>query len=271
MLKQRIITALILIPIVIGGLFFLPFPQFAIFISVFMLAAAWEFAPLMGWRDWPKRLLYLVIIAVLLALGFIRQNDAFIENVLIGSSIFWLIALALVMAYPKSSRYWANPLSRALMGIFVIVPTFLALLYLKSLADSHLWLIFLLLLIWGADTGAYFAGRRFGRRKLAAAVSPGKSWEGVFGGLALTLVVAIVIGWANWFPQMAIWQLVLLTLVVVPISVLGDLFESMLKRFTDIKDSGNLLPGHGGVLDRIDSLTAAAPIFALSLIWLIGA
>jgi phosphatidate cytidylyltransferase len=132
------------------------------------------------------------------------------------------------------------------------------------LRDSGaVWLLFVLLLVWTADIGAYFAGRRWGKRKLAPRVSPGKSWEGVYGGLAATTLLAML--FALWQPlgPMGGVALVVITAVVTLTSVLGDLFESMLKRYRNIKDSSQLLPGHGGVLDRIDSLTAAIPIFAL--------
>jgi phosphatidate cytidylyltransferase len=129
------------------------------------------------------------------------------------------------------------------------------------------YVILLFLLIWGADTGAYFAGRAFGKHKLAARVSPGKTWEGVFGGMLLALTVAL--GATQWLePAGQLVPFLVLVAVTVAISVLGDLAESLFKRIADVKDSGGLLPGHGGVLDRIDSLTAAAPVFTLGLIWL---
>jgi phosphatidate cytidylyltransferase len=124
-----------------------------------------------------------------------------------------------------------------------------------------------MVLVWGADIGAYFSGRAFGKRKLAPAVSPGKSWEGVYGGLALTLVITLVVGVVRDWSVKEIFLALLATAIVVFISVVGDLTESMFKRQAGIKDSSNLLPGHGGVLDRIDSLTAAIPIFAV-LLWM---
>ena len=124
-----------------------------------------------------------------------------------------------------------------------------------------------MVLVWGADIGAYFSGRAFGKRKLAPAVSPGKSWEGVYGGLALTLVITLVVGVVRDWSGKEIFLALAGTAIVVFISVVGDLTESMFKRQAGIKDSSNLLPGHGGVLDRIDSLTAAIPIFAV-LLWM---
>src|SRR5690554_893390 len=150
---------------------------------------------------------------------------------------------------------------RLAMGLLVLLAGWVGFNVLRD--TCCVWLFYVLLLVWGADIGAYFSGRAWGRRKLAPAVSPGKSWEGVMGGMAVTLLLALLF---------AIWQglgvagglgLVGVTAVVTLTSVLGDLLESMLKRFRGIKDSSNLLPGHGGVLDRIDSLTAAVPLFAL--------
>jgi phosphatidate cytidylyltransferase len=137
-----------------------------------------------------------------------------------------------------------------------------------SAARGPLWLLFALLLIWAADSGAYFAGVRFGRRKLAPRISPGKSWEGLFGGLAAAMLLSAAmlhwlgLGWAQ------LPELLLLTVVIVLVSVVGDLFESLLKRHAGAKDSSQLIPGHGGVLDRIDSLLAALPVFVLGKIWL---
>jgi phosphatidate cytidylyltransferase len=132
------------------------------------------------------------------------------------------------------------------------------------------WLILaVMVLVWGADIGAYFSGRRFGKRKLAPRVSPGKSWEGVFGGLLATLLICLLVGLYRGWSTLDLFLALAGTAVVVLVSVVGDLTESMFKRQSGVKDSSNLLPGHGGVLDRIDSLTAAIPLFA-ALLWLAG-
>lgn len=173
----------------------------------------------------------------------------------------WALNGYWVMRYPTRREQWESTPMRLAMGLWALLPAWVGFNVLRDIGG--VWLFYVLLLVWGADIGAYFSGRAWGRRKLAPAVSPGKSWEGVLGGMTVTLMLALLF---------AIWQglgvagglgLVVVTAVVTLVSVLGDLLESMLKRFRGIKDSSNLLPGHGGVLDRIDSLTAAVPLFAL--------
>src|SRR5690606_37428519 len=166
--------------------------------------------------------------------------------------------------YPASRILWGAPSIRAVMGGLVVLPTGFSLVTLRNLQDGELWILAAVLIVAAADSGAYFSGRRWGRRKLAPSVSPGKSWEGVAGGvLAATLTFGIFLvlrgeTFSNW--------LVLIAMPTALISVLGDLLESMLKRHRGIKDSGRMLPGHGGVLDRVDGLAAAVPIFTLALL-----
>ncbi len=151
------------------------------------------------------------------------------------------------------------------MGLLTLLPTWLALVYLRALPNGEWKIVFLLGLVAAADIGAYFSGSTFGRRKLAPSVSPGKSWEGFWGGLALSMLLALAVWWFCWrtLPLPA-WLLVVACTVLA--SVLGDLLESMIKRQRGVKDSGTLLPGHGGIMDRLDSISAAAPIFALGLL-----
>jgi len=154
-----------------------------------------------------------------------------------------------------------------LIGLLILLPAWQGLVFIKQLPLGNWLIMAVMVLVWGADIGAYFSGKAFGKRKLAPQVSPGKSWEGVYGGLALSLVITAVVGLVrDW----TLGQMILGLLgaaIVVFISVVGDLTESMFKRQSGIKDSSNLLPGHGGVLDRIDSLTAAIPVFAV-LLWM---
>ena len=157
---------------------------------------------------------------------------------------------------------------RLAIGVLVLSAAWLSLLKLKSLESGNAWLLLVLLIVWAADIGAYFSGKRWGKVKLAPNVSPGKTREGVYGGLVAVVVTSLVFALWNELTGAAIVYLVLLSIIVGFVSVMGDLFESLLKRFTGIKDSGSILPGHGGVLDRIDSILAAAPFFCLGLYFL---
>jgi phosphatidate cytidylyltransferase len=171
-----------------------------------------------------------------------------------------------VMGYPASATLWSTRPMLGLMGVLVLVPAWLAVVYLLHLDSGRWLLLYMFVVVAAADIGAYFSGKRFGKRKLALAVSPGKSWEGVWGGL----VVCGLLAWLTHVLasplQLKLAELVAIVLITALVSVLGDLLESMVKRQRGVKDSGTLLPGHGGILDRIDGHTAAAPVFALALI-----
>lgn len=264
MLKQRIITALWLAPLALVGFFGLDGYAFSAFIGLIMALAGWEWARLAGFSAQPQRLVYAAIVVVTLLL--VGRIEALVLPVLYLAGVFWLLAIAMVISFPKSTACWGGHLGTLAIGLVIIVPAGLGLQVLKGLPQGNLLILSLMLLVWGADIGAYFFGRAFGQRKLAPRVSPGKSWAGLFGGLFTSL--CIVTGLALYL-QLAASQFVAVLLgaaVIVLFSVVGDLTESMFKRQAGIKDSSQLLPGHGGVLDRIDSLTAAAPIFALLLL-----
>ena len=169
-----------------------------------------------------------------------------------------------IQSYPGSVVFWRAQIIRLILGVLVLVPTAIALIYLRDMSQGYWLVMAIVLLVASADVGAYFAGRAFGKHKLAPAVSPGKSWEGVLGGIIAAVITMNFLLWFLGEPNF-----VMATLLAIPtalISVVGDLFESMLKRHRGIKDSGKLLPGHGGILDRIDGLVAAAPMFALVVI-----
>lgn len=261
MLKQRIITALILAPIVVAGIFLLPLFEFSLFIGAIIAIGAWEWAGLAGFEG-RHRFVYAGLIALLLALSDYLPPLA----VLLCGALWWLVALVLVVAYPGATNLWSSRGARALIGIFLLVPGWTGLVVLKAGPDSNYLILLLFFLIWGADIGAYFAGRAFGRRKLAPRVSPGKSWAGFYGGLVSSLIIAALMSlWMGKPALVSITGVIFLAgcALVVMVSVLGDLAESMFKRHRGIKDSSSLLPGHGGVLDRIDSLLSAGPLFAL--------
>ncbi|KXS52360.1 MAG: phosphatidate cytidylyltransferase [Marinobacter sp. T13-3] len=272
MLKTRIITALILAPIAIGGIFFLPPLGFALFTGAVITLGAWEWANMSGIEGQPGRVAYALAFAALLY--GLRHLPAM--EVLWLSVLWWLVCFALVCRYPAGSDRWGSSWLRAVMGVFVLVPAWTGLNHLRTAelqfgeaSNSLLAILYVLFVVWVADIGAYFAGRAFGKAKLAPRVSPGKSWAGVWGGLAAVVVLAVVTSLLASASASQTLLLVLASVVTGLVSVLGDLLESMMKRFRGIKDSSQLLPGHGGVMDRVDSLTAAIPVFAL-LITLMG-
>jgi phosphatidate cytidylyltransferase len=267
-LKQRVITALVLVPLVVWCIFLAPDAwAFRAFAAAIVGVAAWEWTAMMGWRSPPARVGYAVLVLALLGLLLAFPLTQPFMLLVFGSAVlFWLVAHRLVRAYPDNADGWANPPVLFALGLLLLVPAWLGLTQLH--AQGAGWLMYLLLLVWGADTGAYFAGRALGRNKLAPAVSPGKTVEGFLGGLALTMALAVAVALWRGLDGQRLWAFLGLSLITVLASVLGDLFESMVKRRAGIKDSGTVFPGHGGALDRIDSITAAAPVFALG--WLLA-
>lgn len=276
MLKSRLITALILIPLVIGALFFLPLKGFYAVIAAVCVLAAWEWAQFAGLTTALQRCGLAALVAVAALIPPLFFPDHFLPQLASAGADFllclalawWLIALVLVLGYPASARLWRHSCAlRLLFGLFTLLPFLVAMLLLRQIDYAHnpytgaWWLLYALVLVWAADSGAYAFGRRFGKHKLAPHVSPGKTWQGLAGGLLACALLAIVFSLCaplNMTPGVFIVSSVAAALA----SVLGDLAESMFKREAGIKDSSHLIPGHGGVLDRIDSLTAAVPIFA---------
>lgn len=265
-LKTRIITALILAPIAIGGIFFLPPLGFALFTGAIITIGAWEWANMSGMTSQLARVVYAAVIAAVMY-GLLNVSAV---AVLWLAVIWWFICFLMVRSYPAGSERWGGLPVRAVMGLLVLVPAWVGLNHLRTgsfqfgdVANNLLVILFVFCVVWVADIGAYFAGRAFGKAKLAPRVSPGKSWAGVWGGLVAVAVFAVIVSQLASAPMDQTLLLVIASLATGLVSVLGDLLESMLKRFRGIKDSSQLLPGHGGIMDRIDSLTAAIPVFAL--------
>jgi phosphatidate cytidylyltransferase len=269
MLKARVLTALVMLPIALLVLFVLPEDAFAVCIGLIVLVGAWEWIRLSGPVSQLLTLTLLVVFSGVLYWSYLLPN-VYVPMLLGIGCIFWVGAAAMVMMYPKSKEQVGGKHVKLGFGLLVLIPAYVALLYLRR-HDAHLILLALLVtIIWAADVGAYFVGRQFGTTKLAPKVSPGKSWAGLVGGMILALAVGMLvalIGESSDYLISPIAWAVLIGIVAVTVlfSVLGDLFESLIKREQGVKDSSSLLPGHGGVLDRIDSLTAATPVFALSV------
>ncbi|MGO1281506.1 MAG: phosphatidate cytidylyltransferase [Psychrobacter sp.] len=254
---QRIKTAIVLVIIVGIAMFASQSPVlFAPLLAIGVIIAAHEWTKLMPkWRQ-PVVFVLLVLVLTLVSLT-LKVTWLFWW---VASLAIWLMALSWVRVFPTHTNWYGKKL--ALMGAVILTAAITAMFYLWQL--SAWWLLYVFLLVWCADSGAYFVGRKLGRRKMAPNVSPNKSMEGLAGGLVTGLIVVVAISVfqlkLTGIPLIAFVALSALTILS---SVLGDLFESMLKRRADVKDSGTILPGHGGILDRIDSLLSATPIFAL--------
>jgi phosphatidate cytidylyltransferase len=265
MLKQRIITALILLPIALCGFFLLEGSGFALFIGVVVTLGAWEWARLAGFEAQSARVVFAAVVALLLFGLHIFPDLA--PWVLGAAVLWWAAATFLVLTFPQSAVHWSSIATKLVIGLLILLPAWQGLVLIKAMPLGNWLIMAVMILVWGADIGAYFSGRKFGKRKLAPKVSPGKSWEGVFGGLLLSLLITAAVGVVRDWSASQMFAALAGAAVIVLISVVGDLTESMFKRQAGVKDSSNLLPGHGGVLDRIDSLTAAIPVFAV-LLWM---
>lgn len=270
MLKQRLLTAAVLIPVVVAAVLWLPPAWFAVLMIAVTAVAAMEWAVLAGLETIPGRAGMVTSVVVVCVIGTWWQPAlAYSAAVIVLPG--WLAGLAAVVAYERG--VFQSPGERngmAIIGLLVLVPAALSLIRLQSVPGSGpYWVLFLFVLIWTADSAAYFAGRRWGRRPLAPRVSPGKTMAGLLGALAAALVLGAGVVMAMEMSPGVSMGFMLLVVMTVLISVLGDLVESLVKRLAGVKDSGNSLPGHGGLLDRIDSLVAAAPLFLIGL-WLLG-
>ena len=281
MLKQRIITALILAPAAISAIFYLPLMYFSALMVVIVGIGAWEWGPFMGFDTKIRRTGFVATTVILIASiwSFLSPNDLWVSThhlheyamaLLWLAVAWWVLSAFLMLSYPNCSSFWSKHRSvRGVFGWLTLVPTWLAFMVIRTndyQADPYhgaQLLMFLFLMVWSADVGAYFVGKAFGKNKLMPNVSPGKTFEGFLGGVIFACILIAIAAYQLAWSNDQIITVLLVTVLISTVSVLGDLTESMFKRQAGVKDSGTILPGHGGVLDRIDSLTATAPVFAL--------
>ncbi|WP_105190801.1 phosphatidate cytidylyltransferase [Pseudoalteromonas sp. T1lg48] len=284
MLKQRIITSLVLAPLALALVFLAPLDWFSYCAGGIVLLGAYEWSALMGICNRAKRLVYVALVAVLVAVmqwhwpitALWQQGQMLpdINYVFTLALAWWIVATILVVRYPKFSDAWSQGyLMRAISGVLTLAPLWLALCVLRSAnyGESSQFGSYLILavlgIVWCADIGAYFCGKNFGKHKLMPKVSPNKTIEGFVGGLLSAAIFVLAFCYFKGI-EPGMWApYALMAVIVAAFSAVGDLLESMFKRQAGMKDSGKCLPGHGGILDRIDSLTAAAPIFVVFYAW----
>jgi phosphatidate cytidylyltransferase len=255
MLKYRILTAALLIPLVFASIFYTSFLTFQLILASILLLAGWEWTALSRINHTGLRILYLSLLGLCFYLFFSLKLS------IIFLSVFWWFWVFYQMATQKFSRFFdiKNSIFVASIGVLIFTSCFMAISFLRL--QNQRWVVILLLIVWIADIAAYFAGRAFGRHLLASKISPKKTWEGAYGALIAVFISILLMGWLGGLQIVNLLCLAFLGSCTVIISIVGDLFESLLKRKVGVKDSGQLLPGHGGILDRIDSLLAAAPFF----------
>ena len=259
-LRTRVVTAVVGAAALLIILFALPPIATKVALTALVLAGAWEWSAFVRLASPLPRAAYVLLVAVMLFAAAQFSTSAYGRELLLTLAVaWWLAALLWIALAPQRVTPWAA----AAAGVLALVPAWLALVHLRTVQpDGAPWMLFVLVLVWVADIGAFFAGRRFGRIRLAPEVSPGKTWEGVLGGTAVSALVAIA---GSRYFGVPLSVFLPLCLAAVGFSIVGDLTESLLKRFAGIKDSGSVFPGHGGVMDRIDSLTGAAPVLLLGL------
>ncbi len=260
MLKQRVITATIMLPVALIITFLLPINIFSVITGLIVVLAAWEWANLSHLTTQTFRIMYAIVTGLLIIGSSFFQSTGFLLGI---GLAWWIMAIMLIISYPESKSAWQSRVVKLILGWLVLIPAWAGLVTIRNQEYGSYYLLYLFGIVWMADIAAYFSGRLFGKHKLAPKLSPGKTWQGVIGGMIMVSILALIVVSYTGFAPFNRLGVFMVSLVVFVFSVFGDLFESMLKRERGIKDSGNILPGHGGVLDRLDSLIAAAPIFAM--------
>lgn len=276
MTRTRVIAALLMTPVAIAAMLWLPTPWMVALAALVFLASLWEWFRLADVEDTLARMILLVVnLALMVAMVWAsRMPDGSLNYVLFKLAtmigiIWWLLAALWLSRFEFASDHATHArVFKLAAGTLAIIPAWSAAAWIHGDAHhGHRWLFVAVALVWAADSGAYFAGRHFGRHKLSPRISPNKTVEGLVGGLVAGLVVALAFAPMAGATLAQLPAVALVALVAVGFSVVGDLFESLLKRHVGAKDSGDLIPGHGGVLDRIDGVLAALPVFALGKAW----
>lgn len=271
MLKTRIITAVVLLIAFAADLFLASFDIFALILGVIVSAAAWEWSRLCQVRSENTQTAFAAVVGVIaLIFLYLPFSESFMQWFLLLGFIYWLLVPATFYMNPRLEVFDSIKTDLLIIGAVVIVLAAVAIQYLRSYAafGSPWLLLYALGIVWVMDIGAYFSGRRFGRNKLAPLISPGKTWEGVYGGLAACFFVMLVVLVGADFAHGNSFKLIIATGLSAAMSVVGDLAESRIKRAAQVKDSSQMLPGHGGVLDRLDGVLSATVVFAFIWAWL---
>ncbi len=295
MLRTRIITAAVMLPIALYIILFSPYKVFFAFVTACYFVAVWEWSHFVTAENLLLKSLFRFFMLLMLFLIYKALNThqhhviyVFEHQAFSLAAFYALIVLTVglvglvvstyfVCTYPRTAKCWNHPIGKSLCALWTLLPWWLSMIVLHQSVLGVWGLLFAGIIVWSADSGAYFAGRRFGKRKLAEAVSPGKTIEGVLGGVLTSCVIAGGLGlWVLShaahsthivLTPLSIIALFVMIILLSVVSVVGDLAESMFKRAANLKDSGKILPGHGGLLDRIDGLTFALPLFAWMLVW----
>ena len=265
MLKQRVLTAIPLAALVIWGILTQPVSVIFYALTVVIIIAGWEWARLSGIENIILRLLYALFTGGLVVAShqLINENPAWLFYILLVSVTVWLIAIYHMFSTGPREPVQAFSLFKFFLGFIILIPPVLALIEIRG--QGVLWLFYCLSIIWIADIGAYFSGKRFGKNKLAPGISPGKTKEGLYGAVIATVIYSFILGLYLQLQVIPLLMLLIIAALTTFVSVAGDLFISLLKRERNLKDTGHILPGHGGILDRIDSVTSSAPFLALLL------
>ena len=270
MLLQRTLTALVLAPLVILIILLSSAPVFALIAAAAFLVALWEWAQLSGLKNQSARIGLLVAAAIVFCLLWYGHAGITRSLLLAAGVTWWLLACLWLRHFAFGAAPTAeNRALKLLAGAFVLFPAWIALVSIHEREPhGHWWTLLALVIVWAADIGAYFSGRTFGKRKLAPQISPGKTWAGAYGALVAGVLVTLLGGWLLDVRGAPLLGLAVLALLTVAASIVGDLIESLMKRHAQVKDSGTLIPGHGGLMDRLDSVFAALPVFAAGMLLL---